>query len=339
MAQKTVLLAEDDLEIRDILQDLLEAEGYDVVPASHGRQALEFLAGARGREAARPRRARLDDAARRRHQVLDTMKSDPVLAPIPVVVLSAVARERPVGAAAFLRKPIPLQKFFDTIKGFVEAGLPRRPRWPSKRRLAFDLRGGVAGVGGEISYGRRAGFGERSGRLEARRLVVLGFVDSTVLGCELATLAQGPRALDLPEAVVGDHPPEAAFGVGARIEVAQVKQDRLPALRLLGGTRSLLGVFELVAAVLRQRLLRGTGVAGERREGHVLIDGARLAGLPVRHLRSRQKRRRLAARDLGGRRGLGLGGGLLGLRLAVRFAVRLERLLLGAAHLGPDWRR
>ena len=43
MAQKTVLLAEDDLEIRDILQDLLEAEGYDVIPASHGRQALEFL--------------------------------------------------------------------------------------------------------------------------------------------------------------------------------------------------------------------------------------------------------------------------------------------------------
>ena len=95
MAQKTVLLAEDDLEIRDILQDLLEAEGYDVIPASHGRQALEFLQGARGEK--------LPD----------------------LVVLSAVARERPVGAAAFLRKPIPLQKFFDTIKGFVEAGLPR----------------------------------------------------------------------------------------------------------------------------------------------------------------------------------------------------------------------
>ena len=125
MAQKTVLLAEDDLEIRDILQDLLEAEGYDVVPASHGRQALEFLQGARGEKL--PDLVVLDlmmplvDG----HQVLDTMKSDPVLAPIPVVVLSAVARERPIGAAAFLRKPIPLQKFFDTIKGFVEAGLPR----------------------------------------------------------------------------------------------------------------------------------------------------------------------------------------------------------------------
>ncbi len=45
MVTKTVLLAEDDLEIRDILQDLLEAEGYDVIPASHGRQALEFLRG------------------------------------------------------------------------------------------------------------------------------------------------------------------------------------------------------------------------------------------------------------------------------------------------------
>ncbi len=42
-----------------------------------------------------------------------------------MVVLSAVARERPAGAAAFLRKPIPLQKFFDTVRNFVEAGLPR----------------------------------------------------------------------------------------------------------------------------------------------------------------------------------------------------------------------
>ena len=128
MAQKTVLLAEDDLEIRDILQDLLEAEGYDVIPASHGRQALEFLQGARADRL--PDLVVLDlmmplvDG----NKVLEAMKSDPVLAPIPVVVLSAVARERPAGAAAFLRKPIPLQKFFDTIKGFVEANLSTSPQ-------------------------------------------------------------------------------------------------------------------------------------------------------------------------------------------------------------------
>jgi CheY-like chemotaxis protein len=125
MAQKTVLLAEDDLEIRDILQDLLEAEGYDVIPASHGRQALEFLESVRDDKL--PALVVLDllmplvDGV----QVLETMKRDPKLSSIPVVVLSAAVRERPAGAAAFLRKPIPLQKLFDTIRGFVDSGLPQ----------------------------------------------------------------------------------------------------------------------------------------------------------------------------------------------------------------------
>ena len=125
MAQKKVLLVEDDLEIRDILQDLLEAEGYDVIPASHGRQALEFLSGTP--TDALPDLVVLDmmmplvDGS----QVLASMKSDPKLSPIPVVVMSAVARERPAGAAAFLRKPIPLQKLFDTIRDFIESGFPR----------------------------------------------------------------------------------------------------------------------------------------------------------------------------------------------------------------------
>jgi len=125
MAQKTVLLAEDDVEIRDILQDLLEAEGFDVVPAGHGRQALEFLEGVR--DGKLPDLVVLDlmmplvDGV----QVLEAMKGDPVLSKIPVVVLSAVAREQPAGASAFLRKPIPLQKLFDTIRGFIDAGVPR----------------------------------------------------------------------------------------------------------------------------------------------------------------------------------------------------------------------
>jgi CheY-like chemotaxis protein len=121
---KTVLLVEDDVEIRDILQDLLEAEGYDVIPASHGRQALEFLQASR--QTKLPNLVVLDlmmplvDGS----EVLRTMKNDAALADIPVVVLSAVARERPAGAAAFLRKPVPLQKLFDTIRGFVETGMP-----------------------------------------------------------------------------------------------------------------------------------------------------------------------------------------------------------------------
>jgi CheY-like chemotaxis protein len=125
MVQKKVLLVEDDLEIRDVLQDLLEAEGYDVIPASHGRQALDYLEGAPAEGL--PDLVVLDlmiplvDG----RQVLAAMKRDPRLSPIPVVVLSAATRERPVGAAAFLPKPIPLQTLFETIRGFVDGPQPQ----------------------------------------------------------------------------------------------------------------------------------------------------------------------------------------------------------------------
>jgi CheY-like chemotaxis protein len=120
MAQKTVLVVEDDPDIRDIVQDLLEAEGYDVVPAGHGRQALEFLA--QVRSSAKPDLVILDmmmplvDG----RQVLEAMQRDPALATIPVVVISAVVREKPVGAAAFLRKPVSLEKLFEAVRTFID---------------------------------------------------------------------------------------------------------------------------------------------------------------------------------------------------------------------------
>src|SRR5215471_483422 len=119
MVQKTVLVVEDDPDIRDIVQDLLESEGYDVVPASHGKQALEFLWGVK--KTAKPDLVILDmmmplvDG----RQVLEAMQADPELASIPVLVISAVVREKPAGAAAFLRKPVSLEKLFETVRTFV----------------------------------------------------------------------------------------------------------------------------------------------------------------------------------------------------------------------------
>jgi CheY-like chemotaxis protein len=120
MAQKTVLLVEDDPDIRDIVQDVLEAEGYDVVPASHGKQALEFLHGVR--DGAPPDLVILDmmmplvDGRR----VLDAIRSDRSLASVPVVVMSAVTHEKPAGAAAFLRKPFSLDTLFDAVHSLVD---------------------------------------------------------------------------------------------------------------------------------------------------------------------------------------------------------------------------
>jgi CheY-like chemotaxis protein len=120
MAQKTVLLVEDDPDIRDIVQDVLEAEGYDVVPASHGRQALEFLSGAR--EGERPDLVILDmmmPLVDGRH-VLEAIRNNKALSSVPVVVMSAVAHEKPVGAAAFLRKPFSLDTLFDAVHSLVD---------------------------------------------------------------------------------------------------------------------------------------------------------------------------------------------------------------------------
>jgi CheY-like chemotaxis protein len=121
MTQKTVLLVEDDLEIRDILQDLLEQEGYDVVPASNGKQALDFLT------LNDPQRADLVILDLMMPmvsgwQVLDKMKSDPVLTDIPVIVLSAVTRKKPQGATTFLRKPFSLKVLFEAIRTFIDRG-------------------------------------------------------------------------------------------------------------------------------------------------------------------------------------------------------------------------
>jgi CheY-like chemotaxis protein len=124
MEQKTVLVVEDDSDIRDIVQDLLESEGYDVIPASHGRQALEFLTEVK--ESARPALVILDmmmplvDG----RQVLETMRRDPRLASIPVLVISAVIREKPEGATAFLRKPVSLDKLFETVRAFTHRPSP-----------------------------------------------------------------------------------------------------------------------------------------------------------------------------------------------------------------------
>ena len=42
----TILIAEDDIGLRDIVAEILESSGYEVVAADNGQQALEYLASA-----------------------------------------------------------------------------------------------------------------------------------------------------------------------------------------------------------------------------------------------------------------------------------------------------
>jgi len=121
MTTRTVLLVEDDLDVRDTLQDLLESEGFDVIPAANGKQAIDFLT--------------LNDPLGADlvildlmmpmisgWEVLEVMSSDPRLADIPVIVLSAMAGERPERAQRLVRKPFALETLVAAIRSCLHDG-------------------------------------------------------------------------------------------------------------------------------------------------------------------------------------------------------------------------
>lgn len=110
---KTVLLVDDDLVLRDILQDVLEYEGYDVIPAADGRQALDYLRTS-GRDNA-PALMILDLMMPLLNgwQVLDAIQDDPSIH-VPVIVVSASAPVQAAGTT-YLHKPFNLLELVDTV--------------------------------------------------------------------------------------------------------------------------------------------------------------------------------------------------------------------------------
>jgi DNA-binding response OmpR family regulator len=115
MNTKTILLVEDDFDLRDIIQDILEDEGYDVVPAHDGRQALEYL---RSTQDPKPDAVVLDLMLPHVSgwEVLDATRSEIELGTIPVIVISAAERQRPVGVAEFFKKPFNLERLLQSIR-------------------------------------------------------------------------------------------------------------------------------------------------------------------------------------------------------------------------------
>lgn len=118
-----VLIVEDDPDIRESLEHFLEAHGYPVLAASHGREALEYL-----RRAPRPSMVVLDMnmPVMDGNRLLTARKGDDTLRAIPVVILSAALvgmspRDRALyaasyGVAAFLGKPADPQQVLEAVE-------------------------------------------------------------------------------------------------------------------------------------------------------------------------------------------------------------------------------
>ena len=112
---RSVLIVDDDEATRASLRDALEAEGYHVMTAAAGRDALDQLA----REP-RPDVVILDlvlpvvDGARVYHQ----MQDNPAMAGIPVIVSTANPARAPAGAIV-LPKPLELDRLLEKVAELV----------------------------------------------------------------------------------------------------------------------------------------------------------------------------------------------------------------------------
>jgi CheY-like chemotaxis protein len=99
---KIVLVVEDDADVQLMLHEFLVSEGYHVLRASNGQEALTVL------QHVRPHLVLLDLMLPilSGWEVMAAIGTDPMLRDIPVVVLSAYVDQAPQGVACAVSKPI-----------------------------------------------------------------------------------------------------------------------------------------------------------------------------------------------------------------------------------------
>lgn len=118
---ESILVVEDDADIRDALETYLAGEGYPVFTARNGQDAL-----ARLREIPAPSLVLLDlmMPVMNGWDFLEAQKTDSVIATLPVVVVSALREGAalqggmPTGAVAYLKKPIGLDALMDVVEKY-----------------------------------------------------------------------------------------------------------------------------------------------------------------------------------------------------------------------------
>lgn len=116
-----ILVADDEHNIRHILDFSLNAEGFDVIAAQDGEEALKLAADEAPDliilDVMMPGRGGIETCRR--------LKQDPRTAAIPVVLLtarsSAADREagEAAGAAAYITKPFSPRKVVDTVHSLL----------------------------------------------------------------------------------------------------------------------------------------------------------------------------------------------------------------------------
>ena len=113
MSAHTILVVEDDHDVRDAMIEVLQSEGYEAVPAVDGEDALGHL------QAGLEPCLILLDLMMPRMNGWQFMQQDAVRqsnAPIVVVSAHGTADDvRSAGVAAYMRKPVDVDKLLGVI--------------------------------------------------------------------------------------------------------------------------------------------------------------------------------------------------------------------------------
>lgn len=118
---KTILVVEDDLDIRDSISDILSMHGYQVFIATDGKQGLS-------KALANPPDLIISDIMMPGldgYQLLQKLKASAALKPIPVVLLSAKAqssdaeRGLALGAAHYILKPFKMDELMRVVRLYL----------------------------------------------------------------------------------------------------------------------------------------------------------------------------------------------------------------------------
>jgi CheY-like chemotaxis protein len=109
--QKTVLVIDDEIDVRESLQDALSDEGYAVVLASNGKEALKLLPSLK-----RPCAIILDVImpVMGGPEFYEALRADPGSADIPVLISTSDPSRAP-GRLPVVRKPVNLDRLLIAV--------------------------------------------------------------------------------------------------------------------------------------------------------------------------------------------------------------------------------
>jgi CheY-like chemotaxis protein len=124
MTAGSILLVEDDADLREALVGALADERYQVVGVSNGREALESL-----KTGPRPSLILLDllMPVMNGWVFCERVRHDPALAKIPIVAMSGAASRDPqspyfIDVEAVVTKPIHMEALLETLRGILPDG-------------------------------------------------------------------------------------------------------------------------------------------------------------------------------------------------------------------------